>query len=114
MHTDIYVDVKIAFLDGFIDQLIYIKILKNTKINTTQDIVCKLYKVLYELKHLLRLWYEPLAIFLLEKLSLKQINANYNIFMSLFGLNGLIVSIFVDEIKIMALKKSGFIEKVKV
>lgn len=114
MLTNIYIDVKTEFLYVLINQLIYIKILKDTKINITQDIVCKLHKALYKLKYLLRLWYEYLAIFLLEKLGIKRINADHSIFISLFGLNDLIVSIFVDDIKIVALKGSGFIENIKV
>lgn len=44
------IDIKTAFLYGFIDQFIYIKMPKSTKTSTTQDLVCKLYKVLYDLK----------------------------------------------------------------
>lgn len=40
-------------------------------------------------------------------------NADYSIFISLSNLNGPIISIFVDDIKIIAPKRSGFIKKVK-
>lgn len=107
------IDVKTAFLYGLIDQLIYVKIPKGTETSATQDLVCKLHKALYKLKQLPRLWYKRLSIFLLEKLGLQRINADHNIFISLSGLNGPIISTFVDDIKIMASKRSGFIEKVK-
>lgn len=35
-------DVKTIFLDNFIDQLIYIKMSKGTKINATRDMIYKL------------------------------------------------------------------------
>lgn len=57
---------------------------------------------------------QHLLIFLLEKLDLLQINTDHSIFISSSGLNGSIISIFVDDIKIMTPKKSGFIEKIKV
>lgn len=75
--------------------------------------ICKLRKALYGLKQSPRLWYERLSSFLLEKLGLRRINADHSIFITSAGLNGPIVSTFVDDIKIMAIKGSGFIEKVK-
>lgn len=51
---------------------------------------------------------------MLKKVSLCRINANHSIFITSTGLNGPIVSIFIDNIKIIAIKKSGLIEKVKV
>ena len=44
---------------------------------------------------------------------MKQINANYSIFVTSAGLDGPVISTFVDDIKIMALKESGMIEQVK-
>lgn len=49
---------------------------------------------------------------LLEKLGLCQINADHNIFITTAGLNKPIINIFVDNIKIIAIKKSRFIKKV--
>lgn len=75
--------------------------------------VCKLLKALYGLKQSPRLWYKRFSTFLLEKLGLKQINADHSIFITDAGLDGPVVSTFVDDIKIMALKGSGIIERVK-
>lgn len=44
------IDVKTAFLYDFIDQLIYIEISKETEIEATKNMVCKLFKALYRLK----------------------------------------------------------------
>ena len=98
-------DVKTAFLYGFIDQLIYVEVPKGTKSESNRNMVCKLFKSLYGLKQSPRLWYEALSTFLLEKLDLKQINADHSIFVTKAGLNGPIVSIFVDDIKIMGPKR---------
>lgn len=75
--------------------------------------VCKLLKALCGLKQSPRLWYERLSSFLLERLGLKRINADHNIFVTTAGLDGPVVSTFVDDIKIMASKESGMIERVK-
>ena len=106
-------DVKTAFLYGLINQLIYIKISKGTKTKVNKNIVCKLLKVLYGLKQSPRLWYEKLFAFLLEKLGLRRTHANYNIFLNKVGRNSPIVSIFINDIKIMGTKESGFIGRVK-
>lgn len=75
--------------------------------------VCKLLKALYSLKQLPQLWYKRLANFFLEKLDLKRINADHNIFATKAGLDRPVVSIFVNDIKIMALKSNRIIERVK-
>lgn len=51
--------------------------------------------------------------FLLQKLGLTRINADHSIFITRAGLNGPVVSTFVDDIKVMAPKESGFIQRVK-
>lgn len=48
-------DMKTAFLYGLIDQLIYVKIPKDTETSITRKLVCKLYKTLYRLKQSPRL-----------------------------------------------------------
>lgn len=50
------INVKTAFLYGFINQLIYIEIPKDTETDANQSIVCKLLKTLYGLKQSLHLW----------------------------------------------------------
>lgn len=106
-------DVKTAFLYGLIDQLIYVEIPKGTETEETKNMVCKLLKALYGLKQSPRLWYERLSAFLLEKLGLSRIHADHSIFISTAGLKGPIVSVFVDDIKIMGMKESGVIARVK-
>ena len=106
-------DVKTAFLYGLIDQLIYMEIPKGTETEATKNMVCKLLKALYGLKQSPRLWYERLSTFLLEKLGLKRIHEDHSIFVSSAGLKGPLPIVFVDDIKIIAPKESGIIQRVK-
>ena len=107
------INVKTAFLYGLIDQLVYVDILKGSESKATRGIVCKLLKALYVLRQSLRLWYERFSNYLLQKLGLARINADHRIFISKAGLNGLVISTFVDDIKIIAPKRSGHISRVK-
>lgn len=75
--------------------------------------IYKLLKVLYGLKQTPRLWYERLSKFRLEKLGLQQINAEHSIFVTSARINRPIVSIFIDNIKIIGAKNSGIIGQVK-
>lgn len=75
--------------------------------------VCKLLKALYGLKQSPQLWYESLSTFLLQKLGLRQTNADHSIFVTNAGLDGPVMSIFVDDFKIMAPKGSEMIKRVK-
>ena len=106
-------NVKTAFLYRMIDQLAYVQISKGSETTANKRIVCKLLKALYGLKQAPRLWYERLSKFLLEKLGLKQINKDHSIFVTSSGINRPIVSKFVDDIKVMGVKRSGHIKKVK-
>ena len=107
------IDVKTAFVYGLIDQLIYVEMPKRTETDTNKNMVCKLLKALYSLKQSLRLWYERFSSFLLKKLGLQLIPADHGIFTTKTGINGPIISIFVDDIKIVGCKRSGTTEKGK-
>lgn len=106
-------DVKTAFLYGLINQLIYVEQPKGTETEATKNMACKLLKALYGLKQLSRLWYKQFSAFLLERLGLSRIHADHSIFISPAGLNSPIVSVFVDDIKIMGIKGSESIARVK-
>lgn len=106
-------DVKTAFLYRLIDQLIYVEFPKGTKTEITKHIVYKILKALYGLKQSPRLWYERLSTFLLEKLGLSRLHADHSIFTSTAGLNSPVMSVFVDNIKIIGIKESGILKKVK-
>lgn len=102
-------DVKASFLYSLIDQLIYVEIPKGMETEANGNMVCRLLKALYGLKKPPRLWYKRLLTFLLERLGLRRTHADHSIFTTKVGLNGPIVSTFLDDIKIMGIKGSGFI-----
>lgn len=94
-------NVKTAFVYGLIDQLIYVDVPKGSEDQATKRKDSKLLKALCGLKQSPRLWYEHLLNFPLKKLGLKHIIANYSTFITPEGLNGPILSTFIDDIKIM-------------
>ena len=106
-------DVQPAFFYKMINRLVYVQISKGSENATNKEMVCKLLKAFYGLKQAPRLWYERLSKFLLEKLGLKQINVDHSIFVSSSGINRPIVSIFVNDIKVIGIKRLGHIKKVK-
>lgn len=62
---DHQMDVKTAFLNGKLNEEIYMEIPEGIKV--TSDQVCKLNKALYGLKQAARCWYERFDIILKEK-----------------------------------------------
>ncbi len=106
-------DVKTAFFYSLINQLVYMQISKGLEDSTNRGKICKLLKGLYKLKQAPRLWYKRLSKFLLEKLGFSQINADHNVFVTLARIHGPILSTFVDDIKVIGVKGSGHIERVK-
>lgn len=75
--------------------------------------VYKLHKASHSLKQDLRLWYQKLSQFLLDKLWLQKIYADHSIFISSTGINQLSINIFMDQIKIMRVKNSEIVKRVK-
>jgi hypothetical protein len=61
------IDVKSAFLNGYIDELVYFEQPPDFKDEKKPDHVYKLRKALYGLKQAPRAWYERLRDFLLSK-----------------------------------------------
>lgn len=51
--------------------------------------------------------------FFLKKLGLSHIHTNYSIFISTINLKSLILNLFINDIKIMGMEKSGIITKIK-
>jgi hypothetical protein len=61
------IDVKSAFLNGYINKEVYIEQPPDFEDDKKPDHVYKLKKALYSLKQALRAWYERLRDFLLSK-----------------------------------------------
>jgi len=58
-------------------------------------------KALYRLKQLPQIWYKTLLKFLLEKLGLYYLHADYSIFATSKGWKGLIISAYINDTKII-------------
>ena len=99
-------DVKTAFLYGNVEETIYVTQPTGFESGGKRK-VCKLKKVLYGLKQSPRVWYNTLAVFLIE-LGFKPIAADY----SVFGDGTTIIAIYVDDILLAGPDKQG-IQRIK-
>ena len=105
-------DVKTEFLHGIIDQLLYVEVPRGYE-QEWKDQICRLRRALYGLKQSPRLWYERLSNFLLTKLGLHRLHADHSIFVTPQGVQGPIVTTFVDDLNIFTPAGSGIMKRVK-
>ena len=90
-------DVKSAFLNGYINEEVYVEQPPGFENPTKQNHVFKLSKALYGLKQALRAWYDRLSKFLLNKNFIRG-KIDTTLFIKLQNKDILIVQIYVDDI----------------
>ena len=90
-------DVKSAFLNGFINEEVYVKQPPDFENPNFPNHVFKLSKALYGLKQAPRAWYERLSKFLIEK-GFNRGKVDTTLFIKVKGNDILIVQIYVDDI----------------
>lgn len=90
-------DVKSAFLNGFIEEEVYVKQPPGFEDPTLTDHVFKLKKALYGLKQVPRAWYDRLSSFLLENDFMRG-KVDTTLFRREVGKDFIIVQIYVDDI----------------
>ena len=91
-------DVKSTFLNGILEDEVYIEKLEGFVDDNNKDMVCKLHKALYGLKQVPRAWYERLHKYLV-KTRFERTNDNHNLYIKIEkGKDILISKIFVDDI----------------
>ena len=90
-------DVKSAFLNGYIEEEVYVKQPPGFEHPKFPDRVFKLQKALYGLKQAPRAWYARLKTFLLEN-GFKMGSVDKTLFLLRQGHDSLIVQIYVDDI----------------
>ncbi|XP_070007049.1 uncharacterized protein [Nicotiana sylvestris] len=90
-------DVKNAFLNGFLKEKVYVKQPPGFECQEHPDYVFKLDKALSGLKQAPRAWYERLSKFLL-KIGFKRGKIDNTLFLKKQGRNFLIVHVYVDDI----------------
>ena len=98
-------DVKSAFLNGFISKEVYVEQPPRFENNSLTNHVFKLTKALYGLKQTPRAWYERLSSFLIEN-NFSKGKVDTKLFIKKFENNFLIVQIYVDDIIFSSTNKS--------
>ena len=91
-------DVKFAFMNGILEEEVYIEQLEGFVDVNNKNIVCRLHKALYGLKQAPREWYERLHNYLV-KIRFERIDDNNNLYIKIEKGKGILLSeIFVDDI----------------
>jgi hypothetical protein len=90
-------DVKSAFLNGNLEEEVYIEKPEGFQLNNKGDYVCKLKKSLYGIKQAPRSWYERIDSYL-QVQGLKRGSTDNNIYCKIVGNNMIIVEAYVDDI----------------
>ncbi|KAG3088370.1 hypothetical protein PI125_g18375 [Phytophthora idaei] len=94
-------DVKTAFLNGFLEEEIYMAQPEGFKIPGKEHLVCKLLKSLYGLKQAPRVWYQTLSAFL-ESLGFCKLIKDSCVFCRTRGNVACYIAVYVDELLIIA------------
>lgn len=90
-------DVKFAFLNGILEEEMYIEQLEGFALSEDSGMVCRLHKALYGLKQAPRAWYERLHSHLV-KIGFQRTSEDSNIYLKSEGDQILICEVFVDDI----------------
>ena len=90
-------DVKSAFLNGYVNEEVYVDQPPGFEDTNHPDYVFKLNKALYGLKQDPRAWYDRMSIFLLNKGYLRG-KVDQTLFIKKQGKHILVVQIYVDDI----------------
>lgn len=90
-------DVKSAFLNGILEEEVYIEKPDGFALSEDSDMVCRLHKALYGLKQAPRAWYECLHSHLV-KIGFERTSEDSNIYLKSEGDQILICEVFVDDI----------------
>ena len=90
-------DVKSAFLNGDLEEEVYIEQPEGFILGNDKNLVCKLKKALYGLKQALRAWYACLDRYL-QKQVFKRGNVDKTIYVKVEHKNLTIIEVYVDDI----------------
>jgi hypothetical protein len=90
-------DVKSTFLNGELEEEVYIEQPEGFLLSEREDYVCRLKKALYGLKQAPRAWYSRLDRYLQEQ-GFRKGNADSNLYVKVDRNNILIIEVYVDDI----------------
>ncbi|KAE9298585.1 hypothetical protein PR003_g23199 [Phytophthora rubi] len=94
-------DVKTAFLNGFLEEEIYMAQPEGFQIPGKEHLVCKLLKSLYGLKQAPRVWYKTLSAFL-ESLGFHKLIKDSCVFKRTVNGVTCYIAVYVDDLLIIA------------
>ena len=90
-------DVKTAFLNGIIQEEIYIEQPQDFEIHDRETHVCRLKKALYGLKQAPRAWYSRIDSYLLS-MGFQKSEADLNLYFIMVGDDPLVLLLYVDDL----------------
>jgi Reverse transcriptase (RNA-dependent DNA polymerase) len=93
-------NVKNIFLQGTLEEEVYVTIPPGHRIEMDSNLVCRLKKSIYGLKQSPRVWYEKLSSHLLSY-NFKINNADHLLFSKIMNNTTIVVLIYVDDIIII-------------
>eukprot|EP00253_Pinus_taeda_P001506 PITA_01506 len=92
-------DVKSAFLNGFIQEEVYIEQPQGFELHGKESHVCRLKKALYGLKQAPRVWYSTIDTYL-QGMGFTKSEADLNLYYIVIGEEPLILVLYVDDLVI--------------
>eukprot|EP01018_Ginkgo_biloba_P024033 Gb_18988 [translate_table: standard] len=97
-------DVKTAFLNGLIQEEVYIEQPQGFEVHGRDSHVCRLTKALYGLKQAPRAWYSRIDTYL-QWMGFKKSEANPNLYYIMVGEDPLILMLYVDDLFIIGTER---------
>jgi hypothetical protein len=97
-------DVKTTFLNGIIEEEVYIEQPQGFEVNGKESHVCRLKKALYGLKQAPRAWYSRIDGYLLS-MGFTKSEADPNLYYIFVGTDLLILVLYVDDLFLIGTKK---------
>jgi hypothetical protein len=97
-------DVKTTFLNGLIEEEVYIEHPFGFEVHGRESHVCRLMKALYRLKQAPRAWYSRIDAYL-QQLGFEKSEADPNLYFIVVGEDPLILLLYVDDIFITGVER---------
>jgi hypothetical protein len=91
-----YMDAKTTFLNGYLEEKIYMKKPKDFVVKGKKELVCKLKKSLYGFKKSPRMWYQKFDTYIME-LGFTRNKNNHFVYFKLIGDHLIYLVLYVDD-----------------
>lgn len=101
-----HLDVKTAFLNGNLEETVFMEQPEYFKLKGNEHKVCKLNKAVYGLKQAAKSWYEKINNVLTEKLKFKKLSSEPRVFVCNDDEQLIIIALYVDDIILLFSKNS--------